>query len=114
MSNLPKPPRTYDEFSATFPTLRKAWDLMGDAAEEGPLDKRTARLIKLGVAIGAMREGAVHSSARKSYALGITTEELNQVVALSASVIGMPSAVAVWTWVRDTQAKKTDTGEVLP
>ena len=103
---MPKPPRTFDDFSETFPTLRKAWDMLGDAAKEGPLDDRTARLVKLGVAIGAMREGAVHSSSRKAIALGITTEELNQVVALSSSIIGMPSAVAVWTWLRDSSAKK--------
>jgi 4-carboxymuconolactone decarboxylase len=102
---MPKPPRTYEEFSQTFPTLRKAWDLLGDAAQEGPLDRRAARLIKLGIAIGAMREGAVHSSARKARALGATTEELNQVVALAASIIGLPSAVAAWTWLRDTEAK---------
>lgn len=103
---LPKPPRVYDQFSETFPKLRDAWDRMGDAAKDGPLDDRAARLIKLGIAIGAMREGAVHSSARKARALGVTTEELNQVVALSASIIGMPSAVAVWTWLRDAEAKK--------
>ncbi|MEO8036418.1 MAG: carboxymuconolactone decarboxylase family protein [Acidobacteriota bacterium] len=103
---LPKPPRTFDEFSKTFPTLRTAWDLLGDAAKEGPLDDRTARLVKLGVAIGAMGQGAVHSSARKAVALGITKEELNQVVALASSIIGMPSAVAVWTWLRDSSAKK--------
>jgi 4-carboxymuconolactone decarboxylase len=106
MSKLPKPPRTYDEFSETFPTLRKAWDLMGDAGKEGPLDDRTARLVKLGIAVGAMREGAVHSSARKARALDVTNDELNQVVALASSIIGMPSAVAVWTWLRDTEAKK--------
>jgi alkylhydroperoxidase/carboxymuconolactone decarboxylase family protein YurZ len=103
---MPKPPRSFDEFSDKFPTLRKAWDLLGDAAKEGPLDDRTARLVKLGVAIGAMREGAVHSSARKAKALGITQEEIDQVVAIAASVIGMPSSVAVWTWLRDSAAKK--------
>lgn len=106
MKKPPAPPRTFDEFSETFPMLRKAWDLLGDAAKDGPLDDRTARLVKLGVAIGAMREGAVHSSARKALALGITAEELNQVVAISSSIIGMPSAVAVWTWLRDSAAKK--------
>jgi len=105
-TKLPKPPRTFDEFSETFPTVRKAWDLLGDAAKEGPLDDRTARLVKLGVAIGAMREGAVHSSARKALAIGITAEEMNQVVALASSIIGMPSSVAVWTWLRDSAAKK--------
>lgn len=105
-NKLPKPPRTYDEFSETFPALRKAWDLLGDAAKDGPLDDRTARLVKLGVAIGAMREGAVHSSARKAKALDITSDELNQVVAIASSIIGMPSAVAVWTWLRDPSTKK--------
>lgn len=103
--NLPKPPRTFQEFSKTFPKLRKAWDLLGDAAKDGPLDDQTARLVKLGVAIGAMREGAVHSSARKAIALGATKEEMNQIVALAASIIGMPSAVAVWTWLQDPSAK---------
>jgi len=103
---LPKPPQTYDEFSETFPTLRRAWDLLGDAAKEGPLDAKTARLIKLGIAVGAMREGAVHSSARKAIALGATREELDQVVSLAASILGLPSTVAVWTWLRDSEAKK--------
>ena len=102
---LPKPPKTYDEFTEAFPKLREAWDLLGEAGKDGPLDDRTARLIKLGIAIGAMREGAVHSSARKARALGATNEEIEQIVALSASVIGLPSAVAVWTWVRDREGK---------
>lgn len=103
---LAKPPKTYDEFSETFPALRQAWDILGEAAKDGPLDARTARLIKLGVAIGAMREGAVHSSARKAIALDVTREELDQVVAIAASIIGLPSAVAVWTWLRDREAEK--------
>ena len=103
---MPKPPRTFEEFSKTFPALRKAWDMLGDAAKDGPLDERTVRLVKLGVDIGAMREGAVHSSARKARALGVTTGELNQVVAVASSIIGMPTAVAVWTWLRDSASKK--------
>lgn len=102
---LPKPPRAFEEFSAAFPKLREAWDLLGEAAEAGPLDPKTARLVKLAVAIGAMREGAVHSSVRKAIALGITAEEMNQVVAAASSIIGMPSSVAVWTWLRDASSK---------
>ena len=104
--NLAKPPKTFQQFSRTFPKLRKAWDLLGDAAKEGPLDDHTARLVKLGVAIGAMREGAVHSSARKAIAEGASKEELDQVIALAASIIGMPSAVAAWTWLNDPSARK--------
>ena len=65
------------------------------------MDDRTARLVKLGIAIGAMREGSVHASVRKAKALGIATEEIEQVVALAAGTIGMPSTVAAWSWVRE-------------
>ena len=101
MSLLPPPPKTYQRFSKNFPLLEQAWETMGKAGQEGPLDKRTARLVKLGVAIGAMREGAVHASVRKAQALGISEEEIDQVIALAASLLGMPSTVAVFTWTRD-------------
>lgn len=104
MTNEVKPPRTFDEFSEVFPAIREAWDLLGDASAAGPLDERVQRLVKLGIAIGAMREGAVHASARKALGLGIGVEELHQVVALAASTIGFPSTVAAYTWIRDVQA----------
>jgi alkylhydroperoxidase/carboxymuconolactone decarboxylase family protein YurZ len=100
-----KPPKTFENFSERFPEIRQAWDLLGAAGTKGPLDAKTARLIKLAVSIGAMREGGVHASVRKSRDLGITPEELDQVVAISASVIGLPAAVAVWTWIRDLDRK---------
>jgi 4-carboxymuconolactone decarboxylase len=101
MSKLPKPPKTYEEFTARFPKLTEAWDLIGQAGDEGPIDEKTRRLIKLGIAIGAQREGAVHASVRKGLAQGATKEEMEQVVALAAGTIGLPSAVAAFTWIRD-------------
>ncbi|MDX1630996.1 MAG: carboxymuconolactone decarboxylase family protein [Thermoanaerobaculia bacterium] len=100
-SDFPEPPNTYTEFVGRFPKLGKAWSTIAEAGRSGPLDGKTRRLIKLAVAIGAMREGAVHASVRKALSLGITEEELDQVVALSASTLGMPSTVACYTWVHD-------------
>lgn len=101
MSKLPKPPRTYKDFIARFPKLNQAWDLIGQAGDDGPLDEKTRRLIKLGIAVGAQREGAVHASVRKGLAQGVTKEEMEQVVALAAGTIGLPTAVAAFTWIRD-------------
>ena len=95
------PPQTYLDFIQTYPDLKAAWDSIHAAGREGPLDARTARLIKLGIAMGAMREGAVHSGVRKALKLGITEAELQQVVALCAATLGMPSTVANFSWVRD-------------
>jgi alkylhydroperoxidase/carboxymuconolactone decarboxylase family protein YurZ len=48
-----------------------------------------------------MREGAVHSGVRKARDAGASLAELEQVVALAASTIGLPAAVAAWTWVKE-------------
>lgn len=101
MTSKPRPPQTYETFVKRYPKLGRAWELLGEAGSEGPLDEKTARLVKLGVAVGALREGAVHSNVRRALAVGISREELEQVVALSASIVGLPAAVAAFTWVED-------------
>ena len=70
MTELPKPPSTHTEFVECYPELGRAWELMAEGGKNGPLDDDTARLVKLGVAIGAMREGSVHASVRKATAQG--------------------------------------------
>jgi alkylhydroperoxidase/carboxymuconolactone decarboxylase family protein YurZ len=101
MSDLPRPPKTHDDFVEAFPELAQAWQVLGAAGKKGPLDERTARLVKLSVAIGAQQEGAVHASVRKGLAMGITREELEQVVALAAGTLGLPKTVAAYTWIKD-------------
>ncbi len=101
MSSLPKPPPTHDAFVERYEGLGRAWALIAEAGREGPLDEQTARLVKLGIAIGTMREGAVHASVRKALALRIAPEAVEQVVALSAGTLGFPATVAVHTWVQD-------------
>lgn len=96
-----KPPRAYNDFIENYPRLGQAWDLIHQAGTEGPLDSKTVRLVKLGITIGAMREGAIHSNVRKAHDEGITTAEIEQIVSLAAGTLGLPSTVAVFTWVRD-------------
>jgi len=99
--SLKAPPRAYQEFIQQYPKLAAAWEQIADAGTEGPLDVRTARLVKLAIAIGAMREGAVHSSVRKAASEGVSKADIDQVVALAASTLGMPATVAVFTWTRE-------------
>lgn len=101
MKSKPAPPRTHEAFVKRYPTLGRAWELLGRAGNEGPLDEKTVRLVKLGVAVGALREGAVHSSVRRAIAMGIPREALQQVVAISASIVGLPAAAAAFTWIED-------------
>jgi alkylhydroperoxidase/carboxymuconolactone decarboxylase family protein YurZ len=102
----PKAPEAYGSFIERYPKLGQAWEAIRRQEESGPLDEKTVRLVKLGVAVGAFREGAVHSAVRKAVAAGATRAEIEQVLALAASTIGLPSTVAVDTWVRETLSKK--------
>ena len=101
MSDQPKPPKTYDDFVAAFPDLADAWRQMHDAGEKASFDAKTTRLLKLAIAIGAQREGAVRASARKAAALGISEDEINEVVGLAASSVGFPATVAAFSWAKD-------------
>ena len=87
----PEPPKRYREFVAQYPLLWEAWEKLGAAGREGPLDERACRLVKLAVAMGAMREGAVRSGTRK---------------ALAAGTLGMPSTVACFSWMTEAAAKR--------
>ena len=99
-----KPPALHRQFVIRFPHLGEAWDLVNAEGAAGPLDAKTQRLLKLAIAIGAMREGAVHSGVRKAHDVGATVAEMEQVVALAASTIGLPATVAAWSWVKEEAA----------
>ena len=109
MTTEPTPPARYQEFVERYPHLGDAWSLIAEAGTEGPIDPRTARLIKLGIAIGALRQGAVHASARKGLAQGLSAAELEQVVALAAGTIGLPATVAAFSWVRESLERVAET-----
>ena len=102
MPNASKPPSTYREFVTRFPKLGEAWDAARAAEAAGPADGATRRLLKLAIAIGAMRPGAVHSAVRKAKAAGVGEDAIYQTVALAASTLGFPSTVAVYAWVKET------------
>ena len=97
----PRPPHAYRDFVLRFPQIAQAWELVGQAGNNGPFDEKTRRLMKLAVAVGAQREGAIRANVRKAQVLGITRAEIEQVLALAVGTIGFPGTVAVFTWIED-------------
>jgi alkylhydroperoxidase/carboxymuconolactone decarboxylase family protein YurZ len=69
-------------------------EALARSTNAGPLDERTSRLVKLGIAIEAMSEGAVRSNVRRALQAGATTDEILHVVALTVTTRGFPAAVA--------------------
>jgi 4-carboxymuconolactone decarboxylase len=54
----------------------------------GPLDEKTRRLVKLGIAVAYRHEGAVHSAARNALASGIAPEEMFHAAILAITTVG--------------------------
>ena len=85
-----------------YPDVWKAYQELGKASNDaGPLNDKTARLVKLALAIGAKSEGAVHSHTRRALKQGITREELQQVALLAVTSIGWSASMASLSWIQD-------------
>lgn len=96
------PPTGAGALAESFPGVWEAYQGLGKAAAEaGPLDARTRRLIKLALSIGANSEGAVHSHVRQALEEGLSKEELQQVALLAITTLGFPTAMAGISWVND-------------
>lgn len=93
-------PTAYTDFRTAHQEVAEALDGLGAATERaGPLDQKSVRLIKLGIALGAMSEGAVRSNVRKALQVGATAEEARHAAVLTITTIGFPAAVAGLAWV---------------
>lgn len=55
--------------------------------------------MKLGIAIGALAEGAVRSNVRKALNEGASAEEVRQVAVLAITTAGFPTTIAALGWV---------------
>jgi alkylhydroperoxidase/carboxymuconolactone decarboxylase family protein YurZ len=100
-------PRPLREFIKKYPDIWEAYENLGNRCHEaGPLDERTRRLVKLGIAIGARLEGAVHSHTKRAIEGGISEDEILHVALLAITTIGFPSTIAATTWIKDVLKKK--------
>src|SRR5574337_886273 len=79
-----------------YPKIWESFDALGNAVSGLPngIDKKSQHLIKLGIAIGAGREGAVHSHARRAKKAGFTNEQIYHTALLSITTLGWPGAIA--------------------
>ncbi|RMF91862.1 MAG: carboxymuconolactone decarboxylase family protein [Nitrospinota bacterium] len=99
MVPLPEP---YRRFQEEYAQVWRAYDALGSAAHgAGPLDERSRALVKLGIAIGAQHEGAVHSHVRKALDAGVSKDEIRHAALLAVTTLGFPAMMAALTWVED-------------
>jgi 4-carboxymuconolactone decarboxylase len=99
-------PYVYKEFQQQFPEISKAYDELALKCHGwGPLDAKTRRLIKLGIAIGLSSEGGVRSHARRALIEGTTVDELRHAVLMAFTTVGFPTMIAAMKWVDEVIQK---------
>lgn len=102
MAQLPEP---FQAIGRAYPAVMESYERLAAATHDaGPLDERTRRLVKLGISIGARLEGAVRSHVAQAKEAGVTDEEIDHVVLLALTTIGLPSTVAARTWASATES----------
>jgi alkylhydroperoxidase/carboxymuconolactone decarboxylase family protein YurZ len=95
-------PEIYQDFRKRFPSLAREYDALAKSCHEwGPLDVKTRRLIKLGIAIGRSSNGAVRSHARRALEEGVSPDELRHTVLMSLTTAGYPEMIAAMKWVEE-------------
>jgi alkylhydroperoxidase/carboxymuconolactone decarboxylase family protein YurZ len=97
-----KLPSAYRRFASEQPRVIKAYEELGEASlTEGPLDRRTAELVKIGIAIGARLEGAMHAHVRRALDAGASPDEIRHAVRLALTTVGFPTMMTALAWAND-------------
>ncbi|AZQ76944.1 carboxymuconolactone decarboxylase family protein [Flaviflexus ciconiae] len=95
-------PNVYTEFREKFPEVADNQDELAASIDQaGPLDDKTSRLVKLGIALGGQADGAVRSNVRKALKAGASREEVEHAILLGLTTRGFPATVAAWQWMNE-------------
>lgn len=96
-----KLPKAAQRTADDFPEVWAAYQALGSATEKaGPLDIKTRRLVKLGIAIGASFDSAARSHIRRALREdGVSADELRHVALLAITTTGWSRGVAALDWI---------------
>lgn len=102
-----KLPTAYQRFGKAHPKLVRAYEQLGEALlGEGPLDRRTAELVKLGIAVGGRLEGAVHAHVRRAREAGASDADIRHAIRLSLTTVGFPTMMSALSWAEDVLSSR--------
>lgn len=106
---MAKIPGFYTRFLEQHPEVGAAYTALGAACKSaGPLDEKTAELVKLGISIGAGMSGATHSHTRKALGAGASRDEIVHAVLMATTTVGFPNMMRGLAWVQDVFAEAED------
>ena len=99
-------PKSVERFGKSYAKVWQRFKQLGEECHRaGPLDGRTRRLVKIGIAAAAQSEGAVHSAVRNARGEGVSADEIRHAILLAITTIGFPRAMAALSWAEDVLKK---------
>lgn len=99
---MPDLPRPFRRFLSRYPAVEKAhMELSLAVNREGPLDERSRRLVRLGIAVGQQSPGAVKSQVRRAREEGFSPDELRHCALLALPTLGFPPMIGALEWVEE-------------
>ena len=100
-------PQWTRRFQKTQGKIWRAFQQLGEECHRaGPLDARSRRLVKIGIAAGSGSEGGMHSAVRNALAEGVSRDEIRHAILLSITTIGFPNSQAALSWAEDIMRGK--------
>lgn len=97
-----KLPETFQKIVDKYPQVWKAHEQLTMAcAEAGPLDRKTAELIKVGICIGSGLQTATQRHAIMAVENGASKEEVYHTALMAMTTLGHPRAAAGWKWINN-------------
>ena len=95
-------PEKLDNFKARFPKSWKAYVQLRDACDtEGPLDRRTVELIKIGISTVLLHEGGLVAHVSQARKAGATDKEVHHAILVATGLAGFPAVLAAIATVQD-------------
>lgn len=90
-------PKTLDNFKTEFPEAWKAYAQLRDLCDkQGPLDRKTVELIKLGISVALEREGGATAHIAQAKKAGAENDEIYHAMLVATGLAGFPAVLAAF------------------
>lgn len=83
-----------DDFQKQFPAIWEAYTQLKTACDQaGPLDRKTAELIRIGISVAMEHEGGVIAHISQARKAGASDQEISHAIVLATGLTGFPAAL---------------------
>lgn len=88
-------PQTLNDFKARFPDAWSAYEQLRNVCDQnGPLDRKTGELIKIGISTALQHKGGVVAHISQAKKAGAQDDEIYHAILLATGLAGFPAVLA--------------------